>query len=79
MRDKRFEDIRPGRDVCHQRYVRAACARMRGMRLAESGTGRIWDHYTGHDFIKRDVGFRVLGSKFIIYFLMNNIFLVLMH
>ena len=25
-----------------------ACVRMRGMRLAESGTGRIWAHHTGN-------------------------------
>ena len=52
----RFEETRPGLDVCHQRYVRAAksghcaCASMRGnkgMRFAESGHGRIWAHVTG--------------------------------
>jgi len=38
----RFEETWPGRDVCHQRYVRedrsghCACARMRGVRFAES-------------------------------------------
>ena len=41
MRGKRFGETRPGRDVCLQHYVRAdqsGIARMRGMRLAESGT-----------------------------------------
>jgi len=52
MRGVRFEKTQPGRDVCHQRYVRAdksgtALAHMRGVRLAEYGSGRIWDHYTG--------------------------------
>ena len=49
MRRKRFDEIRPGRDVCHQRYVRAgksgtAFARACEVRVypnlgpAESGT-----------------------------------------
>ena len=49
----RFDETRPGRDVCHHRYVRAdkngycTCARMRCMILAKSGPGRIWAHVTG--------------------------------
>ena len=54
----RFEETRPGRDVYHQRYVRAdksghcarACARMRGVCFAEYGPGRIWAHDTGVAF-----------------------------
>ena len=42
MRGKRFEETRPGRDVCLEHYVRAD----------KSGTAtyafsRIWDHHTG--------------------------------
>ena len=47
---KRFEETWPGRDVCvintTSEQIEAG-PRMRGMRLAESGTGRIWDHHTG--------------------------------
>ena len=44
MRGTRHEEIRPVRDVCHQRYVRyksihCACGRMRGMCFAESVVG----------------------------------------
>ena len=41
------EEILPGREVCHQGYIKAdkgvhgSCARMRGIRFAESGPFRI--------------------------------------
>lgn len=50
MRRIRFVEIRPGCDVRHQCYTGAdenghcVCARMRGMRFAESGPGRISAH-----------------------------------
>ena len=48
-----FEEPMPGCDLYHKRHVRAdesghcACARMRGLPLAEPGPGRIWVRHTG--------------------------------
>jgi len=65
MLGMRFDKTLPGRDVCHQRYVRTtenghyACACMRGMRFAESGRGRIWVHVPG-------ASLGVLGAFYIV-------------
>ena len=61
MRRTWFGETRPVCDVRHQRYIGAdknvhcLCARMRGMRFAESGPGRISAHVTGMTRRQRQV------------------------
>jgi len=51
MRSIYFEETRPWRDVCHQRYIRAAknrhftCTHIQGMHFAKFGPGQIWTHH----------------------------------